>query len=140
VLHINKSQPEEMLRLAQRHYPDIKGKRVAVLGLAFKPDTDDIRESPAFPILRLFRDAGAVLTAYDPIAKPVDHDAMKNVTLAGSMAEAVAQADIVVLVTRWNEFRELSKELQRVGRKPLVIDGRRILEPSDFAAYEGIGR
>lgn len=140
VLHINKSQPDEMLKLAKKHFADLRGKKVTVLGLAFKPDTDDVRESPAFPILKLFAGEGAQLTAYDPIAKPFDHEAMRGVKVAASTSEAIAAADIVILVTRWNEFKELPSLLRAINRKPLVIDGRRILSPTDFTAYEGIGR
>jgi UDPglucose 6-dehydrogenase/GDP-mannose 6-dehydrogenase len=123
-----------------RHFPDLRGRKVAVLGLAFKPDTDDVRESPAFPVLRKLRDAGAKLTAFDPVARPVEHEAMQGVTLAGSLAEAVADADVVVLVTRWKEFNGLAQVLEAAGRSPLVVDGRRVLPPGAFKAYEGIGR
>lgn len=140
VLDINRSQPAELLRLVRKHFPDLRGRKVAVLGLAFKPDTDDVRESPAFPVLRALREAGAVLTAYDPVARPTGHEALQGVTLAGSLAEAVADADAVVLVTRWAEFNQLAQVLQSAGRSPLVVDGRRVLEPTAFAAYEGIGR
>ncbi len=140
VLQINKSQPEEMLKLAKKHYSDLRGMKVSVLGLAFKPDTDDLRESPAFPILQLFAGQGAEMTAYDPIARPVEHQAMRGVKLATSLREAIINADIVVLVTRWNEFRELPVLLHAADRKPLVIDGRRILAPDAFTHYEGIGR
>ncbi len=140
VLDINRTQPAELVRLVTRHFPDLRGRRVAVLGLAFKPDTDDVRESPAFPVLRMLRDAGANLTAYDPVARPLEHEAMKGVSLAGSLAEAVAEAEVVVLVTRWKEFEGLAGVLKAAGRSPLVVDGRRVLEPGAFAAYEGIGR
>lgn len=140
VLDINRSQPAELLRLVKKHFPDLRGRKVAVLGLAFKPDTDDVRESPAFPVLRALREAGALLTAYDPVARPAGHEALQGVTLAGSLAEAVADADAVVLVTRWAEFNQLAQVLQAAGRSPLVVDGRRVLDPAAFAAYEGIGR
>ena len=140
VLRINHSQPEEILKLARKHRPSLQGARVTVLGLTFKPDTDDIRESPAFPVLRLFREQGAVLTAFDPIAKPVEHEAMRGVTLANSTLDAVRDAEIVVLVTRWDEFRQLPQMFKNLNLSPLVIDGRRVLSPADFAVYEGIGR
>jgi UDPglucose 6-dehydrogenase len=140
VLEINKTQPAELVRLATRHFPVLRGKRVTVLGLAFKPDTDDVRESPAFPVLRLFREAGARLTAYDPVARPADHEAMHGVAIADSLEQAVESADIVVLVTRWKEFNGLASLLPKGDRAPLVIDGRRVLPPDAFTAYEGIGR
>ncbi len=139
VLQINRTQPEQILELARKHRADLSGARVAILGLAFKPDTDDVRESPAFPLLKLFADQGACLAAYDPIARP-DHPAMHGVHQVDSLREAVADADIVVLVTRWNEFRQLPGILDSFNRTPLVIDGRRMLSPADYASYEGIGR
>lgn len=140
VLEINDSQPDELMRLVARHYPDLAGVRVAVLGLAFKPDTDDLRESPAFPILRRLRAAGASLAAYDPVARPESHPDLCDVRLAPSLAEALTDADVVVLVTRWGEFAEVPALLRRLGRSPLVVDGRRMLAPESVARYEGIGR
>ncbi len=140
VLEINAGQPDEMLRLVRRHVPDLEGVRVAVLGIAFKPDTDDVRESPAFPLIRRLRAAGASVVAYDPVARPASHPDLRGVELAGSLREAVAGAGVVLLVTRWNEFRELAAALREVGTQPLVVDGRRLLPPADFAHYEGIGR
>lgn len=140
VLEINRSQPEELLRLVRKHIPDLKGTRVTVLGLAFKPGTDDLRESPAFPIIRALRGAGASVTAFDPIARPADHPDLAGVQLATRLEDAIAGADVVVHVTRWPEFERLGALLQQAGRNPLVVDGRRNLRPADFARYEGVGR
>jgi UDPglucose 6-dehydrogenase len=140
VLEINAGQPAEVLRLVRKHVPDLAGVRVAVLGIAFKPDTDDVRESPAFPVIRLLRQQGAVVSAYDPIARPADHPALAGVQLADSLREALEGAAVVVLVTRWSEFQQLPGMLREMGSTPLVVDGRRVLEPSAFRAYEGIGR
>jgi UDPglucose 6-dehydrogenase len=140
VLEINASQPQEVLRLVHKHVPDLKGVRVAVLGIAFKPDTDDVRESPAFPVIGLLRQEGAQVSAYDPIARPADHPGLAGVQVAGSMREALEGASVVVLVTRWDEFQRLPEMLREMGSTPLVVDGRRVLEASAFRAYEGIGR
>ena len=140
VLEINRGQVDEMMRLIARHFASISGRRVAVLGIAFKPDTDDIRESPAFPLIRRLKAQGARVTAYDPVARPHDHDDLRDVTLAASMREAVADAEIVALVTRWDEFSGLADVLDRMRKAPLVVDGRRVLEPASFKSYEGIGR
>ncbi len=139
VLDINRGQPDEILRLIARHYPSLHDVSVAVLGIAFKPDTDDVRESPAFPILRKLKAQGARLTAYDPVARPVDHADLVGVTLAGSLPESVSRAQIVVLVTRWAEFGGLRDVLAAAGNRPLVVDGRRMLDPRTFERYEGIG-
>jgi UDPglucose 6-dehydrogenase/GDP-mannose 6-dehydrogenase len=140
VLAINKTQPEQLLTLIRAHYPSLKGLRVAILGLAFKPDTDDVRESPAFPIIRALKAEGADVVAYDPIAKPDTHPDMAGVRVAPSLVEVVKDAEVVVHVTRWDEFRKLPEILRRLGRNPLVVDGRRNLGPSDYERYEGVGR
>lgn len=139
VLDINRSQPDELLALIRRHYDTLHGVAVTVLGLSFKPDTDDLRESPALPVLRRLRDAGARLTAYDPVARPLCDADLAGVRLAESLDAAVADAEVVVLVTRWDEFHELPALLRRTRRTPLVVDGRRMLSPRDCARYEGIG-
>ena len=140
VLEINKSQPEEMLRLIKRHRADLTSCKVAVLGIAFKPDTDDVRESPAFPVMTLLKQAGARIKAYDPIARPRDREEMVGVDQVDSLRAAVSDAEIVVLVTRWKEFAQLPTVLRSLGRDPLVVDGRRMLAPEDYSKYEGIGR
>ncbi len=140
VLETNRGQVDELLRLIAKHYTNLKDMPVTVLGIAFKPDTDDVRESPAFPIIRRLRDAGARVTAYDPVARPADHDGLAGVPIASSLAEALKGSEVVVLVTRWAEFRDVPRLLKEQGISPLVIDGRRMLSAGDFARYEGIGR
>jgi UDPglucose 6-dehydrogenase/GDP-mannose 6-dehydrogenase len=140
VLEINRSQPEELLRLVRKHVPVLTGSAIAVLGLAFKPGTDDLRESPAFPIIRALRGAGAKVTAFDPIARPKDHPDLQGVVLAERLEDAIASADVIVHVTRWPEFERLPELVRRAGRNALVVDGRRNLRPADFSRYEGVGR
>jgi UDPglucose 6-dehydrogenase len=139
VLDVNRGQPGELMHRVRAHYPDLSGLNVTVLGLAFKPDTDDLRESPAFPVIRLLRADGAKVIAYDPVVNPTSHPELDGVTLAGSLEDAVSTAQVVVLVTRWPEFSSLPGVLRALRRQPLVIDGRRVLDPADFEAYEGIG-
>lgn len=139
VLEVNRNQPDEMVRLATKHFPDLRGVEVTVLGLAFKPDTDDVRESPAFPIIRLLREAGARVTAYDPVARPRDHVDLDGVRIADTLRAALQNAQVVLLVTRWAEFENIADELSKLGRRPLIIDGRRMLDQSKFSLYEGIG-
>jgi UDPglucose 6-dehydrogenase len=140
VLEINRSQPEELLKLIAAHRPSLAGVRVAVLGIAFKPDTDDTRESPAFPIIRRLKAQGALISAYDPIAHLPADEAFSGVRVDHTLRAAVHDADVIVLVTRWNEFRQLDTVLRELGRTPLVVDGRRVLDPQRFDSYEGIGR
>lgn len=140
VLDINGTQPDEIMHLIRRHFDSLRDVAITVLGLAFKPDTDDVRESPAFPILRKLKAEGARLTAFDPVARPRDRAELDGVTLAPSLREAVTTAEVVVLVTRWAEFADLAQVLHEQGGSPLVVDGRRMLEPGAFERYEGIGR
>ena len=139
VLEINGTQPDELIRLIAAKYPSLRGRRVAVLGIAFKPDTDDVRESPAFPIVEQLRAAGADITVYDPVARPTSHPRLQGVRWADSLRAAVAGVDVVVHVTRWREFEQLPKVLDELGERPLVVDGRRNLRPQAFPSYAGIG-
>lgn len=140
VIQTNTLQPARMMALVRKHYPDLNNVKVALLGLAFKEGTDDIRESPAFPIAREFVEAGATVTAYDPIANRAAASALPtSVALSESMAEAVSDADVVVIVTSWSQFRELPALLKASGASPLVVDGRRMLSKDSVSRYEGIG-
>ena len=140
VIRINASQPERMLRILKRHFPKLDGVNVSLLGLAFKEDTDDIRESPALPIARMLLEAGARVTAFDPIANEVAAAVLPTtVTFAPNLAAALEGAQAVMLVTRWEQFRELPKLLRTSGSAPVVIDGRRFLPRSEIERYDGIG-
>jgi UDPglucose 6-dehydrogenase/GDP-mannose 6-dehydrogenase len=140
VLDINRGQVDETIRLITRHYPDLRDVKVTVLGIAFKPDTDDVRETPAFPLIRRLRAAGANITVYDPVARPSDHEDLRDLVIADSLTQAVETATVILLVTRWREFGQLADLLRGRSPAPLVVDGRRMLEPRDFPRYEGIGR
>jgi UDPglucose 6-dehydrogenase/GDP-mannose 6-dehydrogenase len=119
----------------------LRGKRVAVLGLAFKPDTDDVRESPAFPIIRRLVQSGAVVAAHDPIANEPARRALGDtpVRYASTIEDAIAGADAIVVVTRWKEFERLPALLGGISSPPLVFDGRRMLDRTRVARYDGIG-
>ncbi|HZE11903.1 MAG TPA: UDP-glucose/GDP-mannose dehydrogenase family protein [Burkholderiales bacterium] len=140
VIQTNQAQPSRMVALLEKHFPSLRGLRVSVLGLAFKEDTDDMRESPAIPIARMLVERGAQVTAYDPIAG----DAARAVLPAGvryvaTLEEALAKADAALLVTRWAEFSRLPEMLAKRADAPLLIDGRRMIEPKSVPKYDGIG-
>jgi UDPglucose 6-dehydrogenase/GDP-mannose 6-dehydrogenase len=142
VLETNARQPARMIELLERHVPDLTGVPVSVLGLAFKPDTDDMRESPALPIVRELLARGALVRGYDPVARETARDAFAglDIELVDSLDEAVRGAEALLLVTRWAEFGRLAEMLEGVDPGPVVVDGRRVLDPRDFQLYEGIGR
>jgi UDPglucose 6-dehydrogenase/GDP-mannose 6-dehydrogenase len=141
VIETNLEQPLRLVGLLDKHFPSLEGLRVSVLGLAFKPDTDDMRESPTIPILRELAARRVVIRAYDPVANPVAKRllALPGVRYCDGLAEAVQDVDAVVLVTRWPEFERLPELLRSAAPQPLVIDGRRMLDRRAVARYDGIG-
>ncbi len=142
VLEVNRGQPARMLDLLGRHFPTLAGVRVTVLGLAFRPDTNDMRESPAIPIVRALLAAGAEVSAFDPVAMEEARRvfAGEAVRYASTLADAVREAQAVLLVTRWEEFRTLPAVLAGGATRPVLVDGRRLIDPGAWTPYEGIGR
>ena len=140
-MHVNAQQPKRMLGLLKKRFPRLSGVRTAVLGLAFKPDTDDIRESPAIPIVRQLLSEGARVRAYDPAAVPNARRALSDapVEFCGELEEAIADADAALLVTRWSEFSRLPELFRSLSPQPVLIDGRRMIDPGSVDHYEGIG-
>ena len=141
VLKVNEQQPQKIMQLLKKHFVSLKGVRISILGLAFRPDTNDMRESPAIPIIRSLLREGAVITGYDPVAT---NEARKifssqELELSRSLSDALTNADAMVLVTRWDEFRNVPDLLRGRTPQPLFVDGRRLLDKSTIARYEGIG-
>ncbi len=141
VLDVNSRRPGRLLSLIRSSYPNLEGLRVTVLGLAFKPDTDDVRMSPAFPLIALLVEAGAIVTTHDPVvaqdAIPVElRDRVRHFN---DLTASVESAEVVVIVTRWRDYSQLPKILGGAPNQPLVVDGRRMLEPQSVARYRGIG-
>lgn len=141
VMSINRTRPVKVIEHLKRGLSSLQGKRVTVLGLAFKPDTDDVRESPAFPIIRKLLEEGASVIAYDPVANVPARRALGDlpVRYADTLSDAVAGADAVVVVTRWKQFEELPALVARLPQAPLVFDGRRMLDRAALPRYDGIG-
>ena len=141
VININADQPNRLIELIEKHHPDVAGKRVAVLGIAFKPGTDDVRESPSLTLVRELRTKGAKVSAFDPIAMETGREELGSdgIIYAESIEQCIEGADVVVVATRWPEFLVLPKLLAASGAKPLVVDGRRMFQPDQLPAYEGIG-
>ena len=140
VIRTNQMQPARMIGLLDKHFPSLRGLRVALLGLAFKEDTDDMRESPAIPIARLLIERGASVVAYDPVAALAARAVLPpGVRYAQTLDQALADVDAALLVTRWPEFKRLPELLAKHAAAPLLIDGRRMIEPHSVPKYDGIG-
>jgi UDPglucose 6-dehydrogenase len=122
-----------------------RGKRVALLGLTFKPNTDDMRDAPSLAIAQALMDAGAAVTAYDPEGMALAAPMLPGVTMAGDSWGAIAGADAVVLVTEWDAFRALDlKRIAREAATPLLVDLRNVYNPAEARAaglsYVSVGR
>jgi len=141
VVEVNTEQPVRIIDLVRRHHSELKGLAVAVLGVAFKPGTDDIRESPSLPVLDRLLEEGAQVTVYDPIAAAPLRAASpgRPIRFAAGLAEALEGVEVVVIMTRWAEFKRVPELIAGRGRAPLVVDGRRMLDRRAVARYEGIG-
>ena len=141
VIEINQERPGKVLSLLKKHFPVLNGVEIAVMGLAFKPGTDDIRESPAIPIIEALLAQGAKIKAYDPAAK---HNAQKlfvnrAVAFCDDLSQAIYDVQAVLLITRWKDFEHIPELLNQRGQSPLIIDGRRMLSKHSVAKYDGIG-
>ncbi len=140
VLRVNADQPGEVIRRLEKHFPNLTGKRVSVLGLSFRPDTDDLRESPAIPIVRELAARGARLRAYDPAASAGARKLFGDtLELCETLESALRDCDAAVLVTRWREFEAIPDLIARINPGLLLVDGRRMLPKDRIARYEGIG-
>lgn len=141
VIRVNERQPREMLGMLRKHFPDLAGVRVAVLGLAFKPGTDDMRESPAIPIVKDLLFAGAEVVVFDPVAHREAGKLLAPgaVRFADSLEDAVTRVEAVLLLTRWEEFGRLPALIAQMPDPPLLVDGRRMIGRHEVPRYEGIG-
>jgi UDPglucose 6-dehydrogenase len=143
VIEVNELQKRRVVSKLQKHLGNLGGKRVALLGLAFKPNTDDMREAPSIVLASRLAAEGAEVRGWDPVARP--EELLKGVTICDTVLDAVRDADAAVIVTEWPELRELpSEEVRDAMRHPLIVDGRNLLDPRAAQqlgfAYEGIGR
>jgi UDPglucose 6-dehydrogenase/GDP-mannose 6-dehydrogenase len=139
VASVNDDQPARLVDAVRGALGDLPGRRIAVLGLAFKPDTDDVRCSPAFPVIRLLLTGGAEVVAHDPIVGSAALAGFPGVAHVDDLAAAVKAADAVVIVTRWDRYKELPDVLAQLSDPPVVVDGRRMLDRASVDRYTGIG-
>jgi UDPglucose 6-dehydrogenase len=143
VIEVNELQKRRVVTKLEKHLGSLRGKCVAVLGLSFKPGTDDLRDAPSLVIASRLLAEGADLKTWDPVADA--RDRLSGARQCDTVLEAVTGADAAVIVTEWDELRVLaSPETHSAMRTPLIIDGRNLLDPDDVRSagfvYEGIGR
>jgi UDPglucose 6-dehydrogenase len=143
VIEVNELQKRRVVAKLQKHLGKLRGRRVALLGLSFKPNTDDMREAPSIVLASRLLAEGAEVRGWDPVAEP--GELLKGVEIRDSVVEAVRDADAAVIVTEWEELHGLpAPEVRDAMRTPFIVDGRNILDPVAVAAagftYEGVGR
>lgn len=145
VEEVNRKQKEILFHKLKKYHHNLSGKKIALWGLSFKPETDDMREAPSLVIIDLLKKAGAMISVYDPVAM---HECKKRigdiVVYAKDMYESVKNADALLLVTEWKEFRlPVWEEIRKLMNGNLILDGRNIYDPHEMSnlgfQYEGVG-
>jgi UDPglucose 6-dehydrogenase len=143
---VNETQKTRIVGKMETHFTDLRGRTIAIWGLAFKPRTDDMREAPAIAIIEQLLERGATVRAYDPEAMPTARRLFGDrITLCEKSYDALGGADALTIVTEWNEFREPNfARMLELMRRPVVFDGRNIYSPEHMRAlgftYVSIGR
>jgi UDPglucose 6-dehydrogenase len=145
VVEANERQREAMIPKIEKLVGDLAGKRIGVLGLSFKPETDDMRESPAIDIINEMTRLGASVCAYDPVAMEEARHSLPDIDFAKDEYDAIDGADALVIITEWNQFRALDMEkVKSLLKSPKIVDLRNIYEPLDMREmgfeYVGVGR
>jgi UDPglucose 6-dehydrogenase len=145
VIEVNRRQRQSMLPKIEKLVGDLEGKTIAVLGLAFKPETNDMREAPSIDIITGLLERGAQVRAYDPVAMGEAAEVLPRISYLSDEYEAVTDADALVFVTEWNQFRALDmRRIRDLMKSPRIADLRNIYEPSDMRElgfeYVGVGR
>jgi UDPglucose 6-dehydrogenase len=145
VIEVNELQKRRVLKKLEKHLGSLAGRTIALLGLAFKPDTDDMREASSLVLAARLQGEGATVRGYDPVAEERARELLPDVEFRASVTEALDDADAAILVTEWPEFAEADwADLRKKMANPLLIDGRNFLDPATLRnagfTYEGIGR
>ena len=134
---VNEKQATKAVKKAKKMLTDLNGKQIAILGLAFKPDTDDMREARSIPTINQLLKEGAKITAYDPVAVPTAKAIFGNkINYASSPITCLKDADCCIIVTEWNEFKQLTpKTFKQHMKQPFLIDGRRVYNPQEYSKH-----
>ncbi|UCF69855.1 MAG: UDP-glucose/GDP-mannose dehydrogenase family protein [candidate division WOR-3 bacterium] len=145
VERINEDQMLRVVKKAEESLQYLRGRTIGILGLAFKPNTDDMRDAPSITVIKALQKAGAVVKAYDPAAIERAKKMMKGIDYCRDLYETADGVDAIILVTEWDEFKQMDLErVRRTMRKPVFIDGRNVFEPKKMKdlgfIYCGIGR
>jgi len=145
VMEINRHQRRLVIQKLRGLLDGLRGRTIGLLGLSFKPNTDDVRESPAIEIAHLLMHEGARVKGYDPVAQETSLRAAPSVELAADPYDLAKDCDAVVVITDWNEFKQLDMaRLKEAMAQPILVDGRNMFDPAEMRSlgfvYRGVGR
>jgi UDPglucose 6-dehydrogenase len=145
VIEVNELQKRRVVNKLKKHLGTLVGTKIALLGLAFKPDTDDMREASSVVLAARLQGEGARVRAYDPVAEETAKEMITGAEMCDTPLDALTDVDAAVIVTEWPEFAELDlADAKRLMKRPVIVDGRNLLDPASVRAagftYEGIGR
>lgn len=145
VIEANERQRDAMIPKIEKLVGDLSGKKIGMLGLSFKPETDDMRESPAIDIIKSILAKGGSVKAFDPVAMDEARHYVEGIEYAKDEYDAIDAADVLVIVTEWNQFRALDMErVKKLLKAPKIVDLRNVYEPDDMRElgfeYVGVGR
>lgn len=145
IREVNQAQPELFVKKVKKTLWNLKGKTVGVLGLSYKPDTDDMREAPSISIIGRLQEEGVRIKAYDPQATSNAKVLLSDVQYCNSPYEAARDSDALIILTQWDEFRTLDlAEIKKLLRQPVIIDGRNMFDLAEMKrlgfTYQGVGR
>lgn len=145
VMEINRDQRRLIIQTLREIVGTLHGKTIGILGLAFKPNTDDMREAPSIEVIHLLTSEGARIKAYDPVAMEVAKRILPEITYCPDAYEVAKDSDALITVTEWNEFQHLDMvRIKELMRQPVLIDGRNIYDPQKVGElgfiYRGVGR
>ncbi len=145
VMEINRDQRRRIIQTLREIVGTLHGKTIGILGLAFKPNTDDMREAPSIEVIHLLTSEGARIKAYDPVAMEVAKGILPEITYCQDAYEVAKDSDALIVVTEWNEFKHLDMaRIKSLMRQPVLIDGRNIYDPQKAGElgfiYRGVGR
>lgn len=145
VENINQQAKRDIVKKARKILGDLRGKKIGILGLAYKANTDDMRDAPAIDIINLLQNDGAKISAYDPKAMKSAEKVLKNIDYKNNVYSAMDGIDLLIILTEWDDFKEINfKKVKRIMKKPIIIDARNICNPEEIKelgfTYIGVGR
>lgn len=133
IMKINEERPNHIFVMAKSILSNLENKKISILGLTFKPDTDDMRSSPSLEVIKLLKKEGANIHAFDPVISEKNPNIQKDITISANLEDCIRDSELAILFTKWPQFKSLNSEfLKKFMRNPVIIDGRGFLDKEKF--------